>query len=924
MNGKSHQSTIENRIELLRSLTGDLVSQVGECWVKTQVNQGEVTTPDKVDDLTAELKKLGMQSCDVRISSAIDPSLSVDVLPRQFILNLQELLLWHAAGSIKDFWGAAGTGQAFFDVATSDYLSDLQLVGAVYPTVPIDKVRSEKEIELNRRLELARKIAAGWGNTELPIAWQFGLGESVAFTGQFQGDLGMKGSKVIAGGQAAFFIESLGIRQWSPALSGIQVPTKIQPVEFTLPSELADQTEGVLLKTVFRGHEIETKCQIKRLGGPAVVVNVDPVTRASITLSKRTENLTIAFVLDCSQSMGDLVNASSEGVQVSANSSRLQIAKIALQDLLLRLGQRENTKVGVHFLGHRLGWSTERPIRPLLNPEFVGLVDRNLTPSQDVEVAFPLGDFSLQDAGKVIAKVQSVQPWGQSPLYLAMVRALADFDRIGTGSVRHVIVITDGANYQYVPASESQLSVTTVGDVRAALQNHRVPVHILGLGMNGTDSPETVKEFTNLCLGAGGTFQTLDPDDLGSVLSDIINSGEYKVQISEGRGILGPSPLGETIQVSPHNGNQEVMQLAYRGPGKIDTVEADWSSTIAEELLVSGGENFQLYVDELGKSINAFPYDENVVGIAPLLQPDGQEACQLIRMHQPRYAREGDLVFPVSWQSYSQKEQPSGNFVPTYYPQEIWVEIQPLALDGTEVGKKFFFYDPQFQPGMPVPVINVVVKDWPTAARKARLRVHSRSHKSGGEGRHELGDGSMPELLPSPKEFELLPPGSFEPSSMPNGSRAGIALEGSSVVGQRFRIDDALKLGVEIANQVTLRVIPETQVDRSNSKRQRIRFLISANEDAQAIETLKLFLPKSDLVPNTRIVRRYDQEKKVALHTYEFPADAELPTEVVVDRIQTRLQRFSAITASGLVVDLPDVGQFLPVTTQTDGAGLSQ
>ena len=329
-------------------------------------------------------------------------------------------------------------------------------------------------------------------------------GEAVPVKGEFA-RTGSDVDSLLQQGSAASFLKNSGLRLFAPKLKPIDLADKTHDFDFMLSGDLADNSQSLVLKTVFRGHELDQPCRVIRASGVAVVADPQHVAKAKATLGKRTENLSVAFVLDCSHSMGDEI-ANESGSETAAKMDRLHVAKDALQDLLIQLSQRDSTKVSVHFFGHRLGWSTDSPLRRLANPQFKGLIAQDLTPSQDVESVFPLAPFNLNAAGGVISRIQSVKSWGQSPLYLATIKALSGFDQTDGDSVSHVIVITDGANYQYIPTDEEGVEATTVDDLHASLQENQVPIHILGLGMNRQEDHQTIEEFW--MFASGGSFKS--------------------------------------------------------------------------------------------------------------------------------------------------------------------------------------------------------------------------------------------------------------------------------------------------------------------------------------------------------------------------------------------------------------------------------
>ena len=56
----------------------------------------------------------------------------------------------------------------------------------------------------------------------------------------------------------------------------------------------------------------------------------------------------------------------------------------------------------------------------------------------------PLGRFDDSVGAEVEDILQQVQPWGQSPLYLALRQALDDFSGENPDAERRIVVVTDG------------------------------------------------------------------------------------------------------------------------------------------------------------------------------------------------------------------------------------------------------------------------------------------------------------------------------------------------------------------------------------------------------------------------------------------------------------------------------------------------
>lgn len=934
LKSEQHERLVDAREGLLDAIVGSFAADFGVCRgnVLESAQTRDAVGANAAEDTRQEPKLPTRNAQDVRFAAAFAAGPSRELLLDEFDVSMQALLLWHAEKTLGDFWGAAGTDHVFYQYATGDYLKDVELFsrqqrGAIFSFTGGSQLRNLKE-----RLDSADALSVGWGKTDLQRILQIEPREPVRVQGEFV-RTGSDVDKLLQGGVAASFLETSGLRLFAPKLKPIDLAGKTHDYDFMLSGDIAGNSQALVLKTVFRGHELDQPCHVIRASGVSVVAEPEDVAKAKATLGKRTENLSVAFVLDCSHSMGDKI-ANAAGGEASATSDRLDVAKDALQDLLLQLSQRDSTKVAVHFVGHRLGWSTDSPLRSLVNPEFMGTIAQGLTPSQDVESVFPLAPFNLDALGRVITRVQSVKPWGQSPLYLATVMALSDFTQADLDSVNHVIVITDGANYQYIPTDEERVEATTVADVYASLQQNQVPVHILGLGMTRQHDHEAIEEFTNVCLASGGTFQTLDETKLVSVLSHIINSGQYKMSLPETNQELGPVGLGTPIEFQVNESPPRRVPLTYLGPAQSEAGNHPSLPPIKKDLWFVGGENFQLYLDELEKAIYAFPFNENVAAESVLKHRDGTDTQQLVRVHQPERLKSGEVLLPVSWQKRCLDTTSKSCFLPTYYPAGIWIEIQPLLSSGKIRGEKFVFYDTDFEPGQPVPMVRVLVRDWPKDATKARIRVLSIPSKFSQPpalpNLHLTPQKDGPELVPSNQPMEPGPPLNA-PSS--GGARSGVS-QGHKTGDvdvyargiKRYSLNnDELQRGLSLGNSVVLTYDFLAEDNLEKTGHQRLRFVLSFPEDSERVDSLQVSLPQGDgKTMASRIVRRYDPSNHLAVHSYYFPKGAQLPTEILLSELEQASSEAWRTDDGAMVVGLPELGQFVPVTSENKGVGASE
>jgi hypothetical protein len=61
----------------------------------------------------------------------------------------------------------------------------------------------------------------------------------------------------------------------------------------------------------------------------------------------------------------------------------------------------------------------------------------------------------------------------------------------------------------------------------------------------------------------------------------------------------------------------------------------------------------------------------------------------------------------------------------TERPKETWVEVTPVKNDGSDA-QSYVFYDRNFEPQEPIPVLKWTALDWPEDANRARIRFWCR------------------------------------------------------------------------------------------------------------------------------------------------------------------------------------------------------
>lgn len=784
-------------------------------------------------------------------------------------VDIESLLVWHAERVTADFWGPAGRGFSFYELAANDYCNS---VNEMDPG--LDEVT-----ELRARIEAGQKSLPTWMNIASGPTIQLDRVDNIA--SEFTVTSNASSGFVPPQGTATVVLRSdrgrIDVATIRPS-DAVILPAVDGAYQVMLPAELGDATTSLKAETIFRGHEYGGTLDIQQLGGITIDVHPFRYRQSEVTLNSPWDKLSVAFVLDCSASMKESLDG----------ESRIAIAKEALQEMLFNLGLRRNVRLGVRAFGHRLGWSVDEPVKSLTRPDFTGEIAEGITASQDVETLLSMGTYDLATAQWVIPKVGEVKPWGQSPLYLSVMQSINEFSSEDDDADRHVIVITDGANYQYIPSAEFNIQATTGNDVRSAWGQQQVPVHILGLGMDRDQDREAVQEFTQLCLDTGGGFQALSRStDLSAALRQLLAPGMYHLsELDSGQPPQQSATLGTPIRVAPLPKTPQLFDVRYDGKQLIDPESAAGSiqPMAADQVLLEGGESLHLYVNKQGTEIYAYPFQDNVAGQSALASSTGVPTDYVVRVHRPDRDHQHRVTFPVSWQRRDVRDPANDQlWRATRRPSAVWIEIQPVNPDGKSVGQAYAFFDPAYEPKQPVPLVNLVAQSWPKTAWKARIRVYSQPPKQ-------------------PSSFELLPPAiDSSDSAVTNGLSTTIA------------INDALNKPIEIADNISVRIDPTVTQDGGDIQRR--RFVVEFGDDSIPVTSVKLNVSNHMKGKPVRITRQFDQLRRMSVHTFYYDASREkFPALIDISNRDYEIDGAWELESEFIEVEVPNAGGLLPVS----------
>ncbi|MFO1065034.1 MAG: vWA domain-containing protein [Pirellulales bacterium] len=411
------------------------------------------------------------------------------------------------------------------------------------------------------------------------------------------------------------------------------------------------------------------------------------------------------FILDCSASMAQTertegVQAASTGKADGLQTDKLSTAKLALVEMLSRLRGGPDA-VGVMFYGHRA--AAGRPEQGILlqHRYFADHpFPQSLQPYDDVETILAPGRFDDAQWSTVIDHIEDIVPWGQTPLYVALMQAVEHAQRLGRDVHCDVIVISDGRNYQFNPPADRRVAIEQVIE---AARSADVAIHTIGFGVPSAEAAEATTQYQLLAEATGGssTLQAADGTTLLENLQTLTQPEPFTVRLPSGETLVGHTH--EPLRLSGSVPDNTAVEIEYRQDRKRIPI----SSRSAVEL-TTGGDGRLICVDYRGG-----PRTQ-----APILKFDGRSSPFVASVYRPQSY--GDAL---KWQvglSRVDAEVPQRS-------KHVLMQISPLRSEGRDShgqdGEAYCLADAAWMSDTPQPVLQFETLDWPRTADAARVEL---------------------------------------------------------------------------------------------------------------------------------------------------------------------------------------------------------
>ena len=628
----------------------------------------------------------------IRVMAASDalPEFDDDPIAWRRRQDLVRFLIWHAQRALDDFWGGSvADGVPLFEKSVTDTLRAAESIGIPMTDsrLRLDAIRTL----LGRRMTAARRGLKTRADDLLLVEDDEPASIKVEVVRNPQDDVSLPDGTAVVflrDGHGKSVSEYRQLPLTPPDAPGPAVP----PVQLEVPF-LGQASSGVKAVTMFRGNEFISELPINLTGGVLIDYSPSAGDKTSIAVRGRTRRkMSILFVLDCSASMQtELPLETNRG-----SAPRLEIAKLAVQQMFEKLAEEDANRVGVMLFGHRLGWNLKQAGDLLKQTSYSGTIPDRIRPYDDVETILPLGRFNPSFAASIHEQLATVRPWGESPLYLALIQALRQFQSEDADTEKAIVVITDGMNYQFnaPPAARK-----TVNDVVTAWSEVPVPIHIVGLGIAADQSQEAQRVFGDLAQKSGGSYvPAQEAQTLIAKLDSLRRPKTFKVTTPDGA--EKTSELSQPVFVAPQSISGNEFSVSF-GNSK-------------ESVLLRGGEAIDLVPSRDERSFETGGYGNGQTQFVTLIDGDtGKPTEFAVGLHRP--IRRGNIVrFEFSIQNALRR------FVPR--PADVWIEVAPVVPASSAAVESYVFYDSNYAPGTSVPVLKWQADQWPASANQARIR----------------------------------------------------------------------------------------------------------------------------------------------------------------------------------------------------------
>ncbi|OUU25503.1 MAG: hypothetical protein CBC13_01975 [Planctomycetia bacterium TMED53] len=700
--------------EYLLSLLANKAAEIGQ---KRSIEAIRQTLSERVRTLRSVARFYSPNIYSPSTTPSQDPVRSLQTI------DLSQLLIWHAHRTQSDFWGNFG-----------------HLKHPFYLTSSQDQIDAAKSVLRIKFAEVLNQVV--WP-TQLEESFLFKTIPNQRVT-YAQGNVASLNVKVSSSsksltrtGRVALIIrnsvdntrpiDGIEIRRAGSQLqlqNTLEIPAESENVLFHLTTQKpTDRFGNYEAVGVFRGHETTSQFVVQNVGGVTTTFVPNTAPSEVVVLRSLPKIPSVVVVVDGSHSMSfEVPTEATQGKSISL----LDRSRGLVSLLLSRLSENKETRLGVRFFGHRVGWSVDQPNKVLRQNNYIEPIPDSKSPSDDVELVLPLGRYDEFAAAKVQSRLKSIAPWGQTPLYLAIVEALKDFDTDSKDTVKSIVVFSDGANYQFNPGvlNDSTVTPTSAAEVINAWKTH----------------PDTTIYF--VAMGLETIPANLADTEIGVILNQTRGKFFTENEFAELIGQLEKPSTMNKYSIT-HDGKTESEPLDLTVPYRPDPSELPLGlninvQSLSQDVILEGGEALAFEPSTNGDYLRLNDDEINVIENAFLTKPDGLASGTRVGLFQP-YLNGEKANFQIVFYDAVFRYLPK--------PKEIWIEITPLRDGKPASPTPFLFFDRDFSPKKAFPTLLCSVNRWPEGANAAAVHVWASDQRTASTAtvtQKEIEDSKQP------------------------------------------------------------------------------------------------------------------------------------------------------------------------------------
>ncbi|XZE51952.1 vWA domain-containing protein [Planctomycetaceae bacterium SH139] len=484
------------------------------------------------------------------------------------------------------------------------------------------------------------------------------------------------------------------------------------------------------LQLTFRGHTYPLTANQAGFAEQRVTVRQQPTAATKISLVRGSElPRAVMFVVDCSASMDEAI-AGERLTPDAFERSKLDAARWAVLSMFHQL-RDTMMHVGLTLYGHRMAVDA-KGVQILAQQKYLAAFpfDPTLQPYEDVEVVLPAGRISDVERSLVRQRFDHLQPWGQSPLHLALQQTIRSINQLGANIAKDIVVISDGQDYQFNPPAESVVGMEAV--ISAARQ-HGVRIHLIGFGIPAEQRVAAAADFQRLASATNGK-SVHDVHQANDLLSELKRfTHEPTAMIAEVNGRNYPIELGSTVA------DIEVSQA--NTPLTLSLQDETF------ELAISPGSQLDLQWDPNTGQLRSRPFQTGILKQQQMVSPGGQAVPAIVAIHdlvnptvndRRQYLTASSAVPAVSGSANLSGTRPSSSQPlllslqradagVAVRPTFLWAEVTPLKSADEAVSHSAFSRyqtaNVSWLSGTPCPVASFACESWPEDANYLDVRV---------------------------------------------------------------------------------------------------------------------------------------------------------------------------------------------------------